>query len=307
MPTLLLVDGNAIIHRAFHALPRFTAPDGRPTGAVYGFFSTLLSAIKQFESTHVALTFDVAGPTFRHKEYKDYKATRIKAPQELYDQIPMIQEILKTMNVPQFGVEGFEADDVIATIVAKIPNSKSQNPNKLKIQKSNPKTIILTGDLDALQLVSELVSVCALRRGIKDSIIYNEKTVKETFGFEPKYIIEYKALRGDPSDNIPGVPGIGAKTAGTLINQYHTIDNLYRHLDNLPSKIKTILRSHKNELELGKRLVQLRDDVPINFSLDEAKISSSKSEVIKKFESLGMKSIAKRIQEMGEAKQGTLL
>jgi DNA polymerase-1 len=310
MSTLLLVDGNAIIHRAFHALPPFRAPDGRPTGAVYGFFSTLFSAIKQFEPTHIAVAFDVAGPTFRHEEFKDYKAKRIKAPPELYDQIPMIQDILQVTGIPQFGVTGFEADDVLATIVAKTSSSQKRgsNDSRLRGNDGGVKIIILTGDLDTLQLVGQNVSVCALKKGIKESIIYDLKTVKEKFGFDPQFMIEYKMLKGDSSDNVPGIPGIGEKTAAALISKYQTIENIYRHIQDLPARIQTNLRSHKKQNGQTRQLLALRDDVPIDFSLESAEVPNyNQPKVVGQFQKLGFKSLIGRLRNESRAKQTSLL
>ena len=189
---LILIDGNAIIHRSFHALPPLMTKKGELVNAVYGFSSTLLSVIEQFHPDYVIVSFDLAGPTFRHKEYKEYKAHREKAPDELYAQIPIVKEVVKAFNIPIYEKEGFEADDVIGTIARQAENSKEEIEN-----------IIVTGDMDALQLVNGKTKVYTMRRGLSDAVLYGEKEVFERYGFTPDQLRDFKGLRGDPSDNIP--------------------------------------------------------------------------------------------------------
>ena len=197
---LLLIDGNAIIHRSYHALPPLTTKEGELVNAVYGFSSTLLSVIDKFKPDYVMASFDLAKPTFRHKEYKEYKATREKAPDELYEQIPLVKEVVRAFNIPIYEKEGFEADDIIGTTV--------RQSEKLE---KNIENIIVTGDLDTLQLVNNKTKVYTMRRGLSDAILYGEDEVLERYGFDPEKLKDFKGLRGDPSDNIPGVKGIGEK------------------------------------------------------------------------------------------------
>lgn len=192
---IILIDSNALIHRAFHALPPFTARDGRPTGAVYGVALTLLSVIDKFQPEYVAATFDLKGPTFRHEKFAEYKATRVKAPDELYAQIPLVKEMFKAWGIPVFEITGFEADDLIGTLCR-------------KPEVDNIQSIIVTGDKDTLQLVDDNTAVFTLRKGIKDTVVYDAKAVEENFGYRPDQVVDFKALRGDASDNIPGVKGI---------------------------------------------------------------------------------------------------
>ena len=227
---LIIIDGNAIVHRAYHALPPMNTRDGKMVNAVYGFTSMLLKVWHDLKPTHIAVSFDMAGGTFRHEKYTEYKATRVKADQELYDQIPLCHDLVRAFNIPIYEKKGYEADDVIGTIVKKNKNNKD-----LEI-------IIVTGDKDTLQLVGDGVKVMSLRKGMSDTVMYDEKMVKEVFGFSPIQMIDYKALAGDSSDNIPGVSGIGEKTAVDLITKFGSVEELYKQLtknkEQLTKKLK---------------------------------------------------------------------
>ncbi|MBM3257793.1 MAG: hypothetical protein FJZ05_01060 [Candidatus Nealsonbacteria bacterium] len=265
---IVIIDANSIIHRAFHALPVLTTKKGEITNAVYGFLLVFFKAIKDFHPEYLAACFDLAAPTFRHKKYKVYKAKRPKAPDELYQQIPIIKEVLKSFNVPVFEKQGFEADDIIGTIA----------DLSLKKQVIPPiENIIVSGDLDALQLINNQTKLFALRKGVKDVVLYDKDLVKEKFqGLLPEQILDYKALRGDASDNIPGVTGIGEKTAIELLLKFGTLDNLYRELEENSEKAKTVkprlkemLLKYKEQAFLSRDLAQIDRNVPINFNLKE--------------------------------------
>jgi len=265
---IVIIDANSIIHRAFHALPVLTTKKGEITNAVYGFLLVFFKAIKDFHPEYLAACFDLAAPTFRHKKYKAYKAKRPKAPDELYQQIPIIKEVLKSFNVPVFEKQGFEADDIIGTIA----------DLSLKKQVIPPiENIIVSGDLDALQLINNQTKLFALRKGVKDVVLYDKDLVKEKFqGLLPEQILDYKALRGDASDNIPGVTGIGEKTAIELLLKFGTLDNLYRELEENSEKAKTVkprlkemLLKYKEQAFLSRDLAQIDRNVPINFNLKE--------------------------------------
>ena len=216
---LILIDGNAIIHRSYHALPPLSTKKGELVNAVYGFTSTLLSVISQFKPDYVVASFDLAGPTFRHEKFDDYKANRVKADDELYAQIPRVKEVVKAFNIPIYEKAGFEADDIIGTIAKQIENNKEQI-----------ETIIVTGDMDTLQLVNDTTKVYTMKRGLSDSVIYDTEKVFERYGLRPDQLIDFKGLRGDPSDNIPGVKGIGEKTAVTLLQKYKNINGVYENI-----------------------------------------------------------------------------
>ena len=236
---LVLVDAPAVIHRAFHALPHLTTKSGEPINAVYGFCMIFLNMLKELKPNLVATTFDSRKPTFRHKIYKAYKAKRVKAPQELYDQIPKIKEILKDLNIPIFEKPGYEADDLIGAIDKKAKNKVDE-------------TIIVTGDLDHLQLVDEKTKVYTMKRGLTDTVVYDQKGVKNRYGLKPEELLDFKGLRGDPSDNIPGIPGIGEKTAAELISNYGSIEGIYKNIEKLQPRLQKLLKGKQSKAELAK-------------------------------------------------------
>src|SRR4030066_1213266 len=229
---ILVIDSNSIIHRAFHALPPLKTKRGELVNAVYGFLLVFFKAIKDFRPDYIAACFDLPAPTFRHKKYKEYKAKRPKAPEELYQQIPIIKKVLKCFNVPVFEKQGFEADDVIGTIAKLSPKKQIVPPIE---------TIIPSGDLDSLQLIDSQTKLFALRKGVKDVVLYDTNLVKEKFqGLVPKQVLDFKALRGDPSDNIPGVTGIGEKTAIELLLEFSSLEKIYKEIESNSKKAKTI-------------------------------------------------------------------
>jgi len=257
MKKLILIDANALVHRAFHALPPLTTRKGELVNAVYGFCSVLLKVINEMKPDYMAAAFDLAVPTFRHIEYEGYKAKRPKAPDELYEQIPRAKEILKVLGIPVLEKEGFEADDVIGTVAK-------------KMGKKNLEILIITGDLDTLQLINDKLKIYTPKRGLGDTIIYGRKEVKERYGLRPEQMIDYKALRGDPSDNIPGVRGIGEKGACALLKEFGTLENLYKNLDKIKSKsIAEKLKTNKKMAFFSKRLATIRQNVPVKVDLKE--------------------------------------
>ncbi len=292
MKRFVLLDSNAIVHRAFHALPGLTAPDGRPTNAVYGFTTILLKIIDELKPDYIAAAFDLAAPTFRHVAFERYKATRVKAPDELYAQFPLVKEILSALSIPIYEKEGYEADDVIGTLAR-------------TFEKKYPKdeTVIVTGDLDTLQLVSKRIKVFTMRKGITDTVLYDEAGVKERFGFPPKFVIDYKGLRGDPSDNIPGVKGIGEKTATELIKKFGAIESIYKHIKEVsPEGVRTKLESEKDEALFSKELATIHTKVPLDFSLKgmEWKGDVRQNEKVRTiFQQLGFFSLVKRLDMPG--------
>ena len=236
---LIIIDGNALIHRSFHALPPTMATKaGEMVNAVYGFTTVLLKAIREFKPEYVVLTLDRKAPTFRHEQFKEYKATRVKAPDELYAQIPRVKEIAESFSIPIFEKDGFEADDLIGTIARKTDG---------KIEK-----IIVTGDMDTLQLVNDQTKIYTMSHGLSDSVIYDTKAVKARFGLTPDQMIDFKALRGDPSDNIPGVRGIGEKGAIELLINFKTLDGIYKNLESkkIKNRVRDLLKEQKKQAEL---------------------------------------------------------
>ncbi len=267
MKRLILIDANALIHRSFHALPPLTTRRGELINAVYGFASILLKAINELKPNYIAATFDLAAPTFRHIEYVEYKATRPKAPDELYKQIPRTKEVLQVLNISILEKEGFEADDIIGTLAK-------------KFAKNDIEILILTGDLDTLQLVNDRIKIYAPKKGLTDTAIYGEKEIEKRYGLKPSQMIDYKALRGDPSDNIPGVKGIGEKGACNLLKEFGTIENLYNKIDKLAGKqiiknpvlSKGVIEKLKKNKEMAffsKKLAAIRIDVPLKITLED--------------------------------------
>jgi DNA polymerase-1 len=268
IPKLVIFDGNALLHRAFHALPPFTTRDGMLVNAVYGFTTIFLRVLKELKPEYVAVTFDRKEATFRHEAFKEYKAQRVKQPQELYDQIPWIKKIVSAFRLPVFEMAGFEADDVIGTIAEKVGHTTAPI-----------ETIIVTGDLDTLQLIDDHTKVYTLKRGMNDTIIYDEAAVKERYGLQPAQLIDFKALRGDPSDNIPGVKGIGEKTALELIKEFNSIKGIYTALhksdsalENFSVKVVELLKNFEPEAELSQKLVTIVRNVEFDFNLDSCKL-----------------------------------
>jgi len=280
------------VHRSFHGLPTtITTKNGEIVNAVYGFTSALIKALKEFKPEYVILTMDVKGPTFRHKQYKEYKATRKKAPDELYKQIPKIKEIAKSFSIPIYEKEGFEADDLIGTITTDINH--------------NIEKIIVTGDMDTIQLINESTKVYTMSRGLSDSVIYGEKEVINRYGFDPEIIVDYKALSGDASDNIPGVKGIGDKTAKDLLKNYKTLEGIYDFIEknqditSIKPRIVNLLKEHKKEAFLSYKLATIKRDVDIKIDLEKANLSKFKKEdVIKKFSEFEFKSLVPRLDDL---------
>ncbi|MFC1625270.1 DNA polymerase [Patescibacteria group bacterium] len=287
--TLVLIDSHAVLHRAFHAMPSFTSSKGEPTGALYGFISMFLRMIKDLKPDYLAACFDLPEPTFRHQFYKEYKAKRPKMADELSSQIDKSKDVLDAFEVPVYEKGGFEADDALASIVEQVKNKKDL------------KTIIVTGDLDALQLVSDNVEVYTMRKGMQDSILYDIKAVKDRYGFGPELVPDFKGLMGDPSDNIIGVVGIGEKTAKILIQNFGSIENIYKKLGKVKvvvsPRIIKILEENKEDALFSKTLATVRRDVPITFSLKDSQwnLNFNKSKVEEIFMEFGFRSLLKRL------------
>ncbi len=292
---LLILDGNSILNRAFYAIPHLTAPDGLHTGGIYGFLVTLLRTIKAEAPSALAVAFDLPAPTFRHKAFSDYKANRHKMPSELAEQLPVLKEVLSAMQICILEKEGFEADDIIGS-VAKL------------CQKNAFDCRILTGDRDDLQLASDKVHILltTTRGGQTDTVEYDVQKVQETYGVSPAALREVKGLMGDTSDNIPGVRGIGEKTALSLIQKYGTIEGVYAHIDEIRGAQKTKLLDGKDMAFLSRELGTICTEVPLSASLEEmAKKEPDKTGLASLFQRLGFKALAEELAlpnaEAGEA------
>ena len=294
---IIIIDSNSVIHRAYHALPPLRRKNGELVNAVYGFLLVFFKAIKDFHPDFIAATFDFPAPTFRHKKYKAYKAKRPRAPEDLYAQIPRVKEFLKSFGVSIFEKEGFEADDIIGTIAKTSQRQQVLPPIDI---------IILSGDMDALQLVDDRTKVYVLRKGVKDIVLYDEKQVEKKFqGLIPEQILDFKSLRGDPSDNIPGVTGVGEKTAISLLLTFNSLDELYREVENktkkaerVRPKLRDTLLKYKEQALISRELAKVETNVPIDFSLKSCGwVNYDKKEVARLLESFEFYSLIKKLPD----------
>jgi len=293
---LLLVDGNALVHRGFHAIPHLSNKKGEPTNGVYGFALLLLRALKEVKPQYVAVAFDLPEPTFRDKLYAEYKAKRVKAPDELYAQIPRVKELVRAFDLPVYEEKGYEADDIIGSLSA-------------IGKKHDLKVVILTGDLDTLQLVDDSVSVFAPKQGLAETKIYDAAAIKERYGLLPEQLIDYKALRGDPSDNIPGVRGIGEKTASELLQKFGTLEKVYdyakgKDTKRISERVRTLLLEHEKDAELSKHLVRIVRTMKLSFDLKNLRLDGyDESKVYELFRELEFKSLLDKLPKTQNAAQ----
>ncbi len=301
---LIILDTHSILHRAYHALPDFSSSKGEPTGALYGIVSMLVKIINDLKPDYIVAAYDLPGGTFRNEIYDKYKATRPEAEEDLISQIKRSRDVIGAFGIPMYDAKEFEADDVIGTIVEKMKKQKDVD------------IIIVSGDMDALQLVDgERVRVFTLKKGLNDSIIYDEQGVNKRYGFGPELIPDYKGLRGDPSDNIPGVVGIGEKTATELITKFGTLENIYKALKN-PDKLLKVgikegviekLKTQKAQAELSKELAQINRKVPIEFSLPKERWHTSVSprQLLDMLSEFDFRSLMPRVRTLfgGDAKK----
>ena len=265
--TLVILDAHAILHRAYHALPDFSSPNGEPTGALYGVTTMLLGIIEQFKPTYMVACYDLPDPTYRHDAFEGYKAGRKKTDEALVQQINRSRDIFAAFGVEVFEKPGFEADDVLCSIA------------HLMKERKDVRVIIASGDMDTLQCVDKKrVQVFTLRKGIKDTVVYDEKAVKDRYGFGPKLVPDYKGLRGDPSDNIPGIVGIGEKTATTLITTFGSLEQIYKKLKKdeqqfldagIKPRIVGLLKDGQEDAEFSKMLATTRIDALESFDVEK--------------------------------------
>ena len=285
---MLLFDGNALVHRAFHALPPLTQHrTGEMVNAVYGFASTLLKVFADFKPTHWAIAFDRPTPTFRHEMFEEYKAQRPATPDELKSQIRKVHQLVEAFHIPVFEIDGFEADDVLGTL------GKQADEQGIE-------TIIVTGDNDMLQAVLPRVRTLAPRRSFTDTVLYDEDAVEQKYGIKPEQLADLKALAGDVSDNIPGVPGIGEKTATKLLQQYGSLQGIYDHLEEItPAKLQTLLRECRAQAFQSKELSTIVKDVPIKLDLKTCQVSHyERDEVARLFQELEFINLLPRLPQM---------
>lgn len=284
MKKLVLVDGNALLHRAYHATPPLSTSKGELVNAVYGFTAMILKVWDDLKPDYMAIAWDERGPTFRHQAYTQYKATRGPSDEGLGQQYPRVFEVCKAFNIPEFRLSGYEADDLIGTLAKHAEKEK------------NLETIIVTGDRDIMQLISPKIKVFMPKKTLSDVGLYGIEEFKEKFGFEPINLIDYKSLAGDASDNIPGVPGIGEVTAKKLVAEYKTMEEIYKKLEEISGRTKTLLAEGAESAVMSKKLATIDTSAPIKLDLKKCEIHDyKKSEVIQLFEELEFKSLINKL------------
>jgi DNA polymerase-1 len=283
---VILIDGNSLLYRAFFAMPHFSTLDNQPTNAVYGFTMMLLRLIQEEKPDIILVAFDAPAKTFRHEEFEAYKAHRKPPPDELISQQPIARRMVEAFNIPRLEVPGFEADDVIGTL-AKMAENQDYD------------VVIVTGDLDALQLVDDKVRVMRTVKGVTETTIYDEQHVENEYGLQPRQFVDYKALVGDTSDNIPGVSGIGAKSAVKLLRQFDNLENLLRHAEEVePARFRDILRGSRDVATLSKRLATIVKDVPLDVDLSKSRFTGPDYPRLRElFRELEFKTLLRRLPE----------
>jgi|GEM_PF-945 len=282
-PKLVLIDGHALLYRAYHALPAtMVTSRGEPTNALYGFLSTVLKVLSEEQPDYVIVCMD-RGRTFRHDLYPEYKAHRAKMPDDLRPQVDRAEEVLHALGIPTYGLEGYEADDLIGTLAR-------------QAEQAGLDTLIITGDSDALQLVREHVQVLVPGRKYSDTLRYDPDRVRERYGFDPERLAEFKALKGDPSDNIPGVPGIGEKTAEELVRNFGSLEALYEKLEQVPPRYRKALEENRDQAFLSRDLARIRTDVPVRLDLEGSRFGTYDREaVVRLFRELEFRSLLGRL------------
>ena len=299
MPTerLMLLDGYGLVYRGYFALPPLTTSKGELVNGAFGFASIVLRGLQDLQPDYLAVSFDLPGPTFRHEQYAEYKATRTRMPDDLRDQFPKVREIVKALRIPVYEMQGFEADDVIGTITKQLD------------ARDDLETTIVTVDLDMLQLVTPRVRLMTTRSGVENTVMYDVAKIDERFGLRPDQMIDYKALKGDPTDNIPGVPGVGEKTAAKLIRDFGDLDALLARLDEVtPAKLGDKLREHVDQILMGRELSRIVRDLPIEIDLEAARLGDyDRDTVVRLFREYEFRTLIERLPPMaGESRRGAV-
>lgn len=281
---LIIIDGNSLMHRAFYALPNLTNSKGFHTSVIYGFVNMINKILEEYKPQYIGIAFDRKAPTFRHLEYADYKAGRLKMAEEMAEQIPVLKEVLAAMNIKQSEIDGFEADDIIGTVAA-------------KCDEGGIPALIVTGDKDALQLISDNVHTLMTKKGISEIEEYDIAKLKETYGLSPAQITDLKGLMGDASDNIPGVPGVGEKTALELIHQFGTVENVLENAAEIKkNKVRENVTNNKEQALFSKRLATIVRDAPIDFNLEDYALKEADREKLYKlFSELEFKALIEKM------------
>jgi len=291
MQTLLIIDGNAIMHRAYHALPPFKSSDGTPTNVVYGYLSMLNKVIVDFKPDYLISCFDTPEKTFRNELFKEYQSQRPKIDDDFIVQIPLVKQAVDVAGVVRMEKPGYEADDLIGTI------TRIFETNKFRV-------IILTGDKDIFQLITDNVFVASPQLGLANIKIFDKSEVEKKLDITPNQIIEYKALVGDPSDNYPGASGIGPKTACKLIHQFGTVENIYKNIDKVESeKVKEILKKERESVLLSEKLATIMTDIEIDLDIEKLKFKGFDKKLIDFLTQYQMSTLTKRIFNIKEVEK----
>ncbi len=319
MQKLLIIDGNAIVHRAFHAYPpTLTTSDGKLINAVYGWFAMLIKVLEEVKPDYLAVCFDRPAPTFRKQMYAGYQASRPKMDDGLSSQITLLHEALEKIDIPIFEIDGYEADDVIGTLAKQAQSlchpersegsshsgSKEDSSATPQNDSNCIETVILTGDRDLLQLVNEHTKVLAPIIGITKFILFDEATVLEKYSVRPSQVKDYKALVGDASDGYPGVTGIGPKTASSLLKEYDSLENLYAHIADVSERVRQKLATDAEQAALAKKLATIVTDAPVHLRLETCSMQHfTQDKVLAVFDEFGFQSIKKRVGIFSEGKK----
>ncbi len=289
MDKWMLIDGNSIAYRAFFAMPPLTNSAGLHTNAVFGFTTMLLKLLDEHKPTHVLVAFDAGKVTFRHEGYSEYKGGRQKTPPELSEQFPVLKELISSFGIAQYELNGYEADDIIGTLTK-------------KADEQGVPAIVVTGDKDMLQLASEGVTVAVTRKGVSEVELYTPETIGEKYGLKPVQIIDLKGLMGDASDNIPGVPGVGEKTALKLLHEHGTVEQVLDNLDKLKGKLKENIENHREDAVMSKKLATIFRDVPLERTEDDIRYAGYDPAALgEAFRKLEFKSLLERLELAGES------
>ncbi len=293
MERLMLLDGNGLIYRGYFALPPLTTSKGELVNAVFGFCSILLRGFQDVRPDYVAVAFDLAAPTYRHEQFTEYKATRKPMPDDLRPQFPKVREIVSALRIPVYELSGWEADDVIGTLTR-------------EAEARGLDTTVVTGDLDMLQIVSDATRLMTTRSGVENTIVYDPPRIAERYGLAPARMIDYKALKGDVTDNIPGVPGVGEKTAAKLVAEFGDLDALYDRLGEVnPEKLRAKLREFRDQVLRNRELVTIHRDLPVALDLEAARLGDyDRSEVVRLFREFEFRSLIDRLPPLsGETRE----
>jgi DNA polymerase-1 len=288
MERLMLLDGYGLVYRGYFALPPLTTSRGELVNGVFGFASIVLRGLQDLQPDYLAVSFDLPGPTFRHEQFAEYKATRVRMPDDLRDQFPKVREVVKALRIPVYEMPGFEADDVIGTITKKLEGNEDLE------------TTIVTVDLDMLQLVTPRTRLMTTRSGVENTVIYDVARIDERFGLRPDQMVDYKALKGDPTDNIPGVPGVGEKTAAKLIREFGSLDALFNRIDEVtPEKLRDKLREHFDQIQMGRELSRIVRDLPLELDLEAARLGDyDRDTVVRLFREYEFRTLIERLPPM---------